>query len=71
MKKVLVAIAVVASIGVTLVENNVASLNSNKVSFNANYRALTTCCTDEAEALEIATTAFTEWGYTLGEARAL
>lgn len=64
MKKLLVAIAVVTSIGVTLLENNVVSLN-------AKYNALRNCCTDEDEAMDIAVTAYTEWGYTLGEALAL
>lgn len=64
MKKLLVAIAVVASIGVTLSENNVMNLN-------AKFNALRNCCTDDEEAMEIAFTAYTEWGYTLGQAQAL
>ena len=71
MKKLLVAIAVVASIGVTLLENNVMSLNGNKVSFNAKYNALATCCTSEDDAAAIAEKAYNEWGYSFREAIAL
>ncbi len=63
MKKLLVAIAVVASIGVTLSENNVISIKPK-------YDALVNCIGSDG-AMDAAAEAYFCNGATLGEAMAL
>jgi alkylhydroperoxidase/carboxymuconolactone decarboxylase family protein YurZ len=60
MKKLLVAIAVVASIGVTLSKNN--------TSVKMNYDLMIEAGADEEEAMDVAAEAYFCDGFTLGEA---
>ncbi len=71
MKKLLVAIAVVASIGVTLSENNVVSLNNNRVNVQPKYVALVFSGLSSDDAMDGAATAYYCYGCTLAQARAI